>query len=159
MELCLIGLFFLVRDSDDEGRAIGTPCKGQAIIMILAFIATIIYQVLLNRAFDPLFKYLPLVAESGHNLDWEAQNPIITLTNDIIADLAPGERDELERDAFVHEAMRAKPPVIWIPRDELGVSDDEIRRTQQLSRSILISNDNATLDAKCNVVCSAGPPE
>lgn len=155
MELCLIGLFFLVRDSDDEGRAIGRPCKGQAIIMILALIATIIYQVLLNRTFSPLFKYLPLVIESRDNLNPETLNPVITLTNDIIADLAPREGDG---DAYVHEAMRAKPPVIWIPRDELGVSDDEIRRTQQL-RGLLISNDNATLDAKCRVVCSAGPPE
>jgi hypothetical protein len=63
MELCLIGLFFLVRDSDEFGRAVGTPCKGQAIIMIVVLLCTIIYQWLLNRAFGPLLKYLPITLE------------------------------------------------------------------------------------------------
>ena len=56
MELCLVGLFFLVRDADDAGNAVGTPCKGQAIIMIVCLVFTVIYQFLLNRAFGPLFR-------------------------------------------------------------------------------------------------------
>ena len=56
MELCLVGLFFLVRDADDAGNAVGTPCKGQAIIMIICLAFTVIYQYLLNRAFAPLFR-------------------------------------------------------------------------------------------------------
>ena len=56
MELCLVGLFFLVRDADNAGNAVGTPCKGQAIIMIICLAFTVIYQYLLNRAFAPLFR-------------------------------------------------------------------------------------------------------
>lgn len=63
MELCLIGLFFLVRDVDQYGNAVGTPCKGQAIVMIVVLIGTIIFQWLLNASFSPLFRYLPITLE------------------------------------------------------------------------------------------------
>ncbi len=63
MELCLIGLFFLVRDVDSHGNAVGTPCKGQAIVMILVLIGTVIFQWLLNDSFGPLLKYLPITLE------------------------------------------------------------------------------------------------
>ena len=63
MELCLIGLFFLVRDVDSQGNAVGTPCKGQAIVMIIVFAGTIIFQWLLNKSFSPLFRYLPITLE------------------------------------------------------------------------------------------------
>jgi len=63
MELCLIGLFFLVRDVDSQGNAVGTPCKGQAIVMIIVFAGTILFQWLSNKSFSPLFRYLPITLE------------------------------------------------------------------------------------------------
>src|SRR5690606_29469687 len=50
---------------------------------------------------------------------------------DEIEDLSPEERDRLVSRAFQHSALRAKRPVIWIPRDDLGIADDEIWRTQR----------------------------
>jgi hypothetical protein len=58
MEVCLIGLFFLVRNTDDE-----VACKGQAICMIVVLILTAGYQILLNEAFSPLIRYLPITLE------------------------------------------------------------------------------------------------
>lgn len=58
MELCLIGLFFLVRD---EHNKIAT--LPQAIIMIVAFAGTIMFQILVNNAFGPLYTYLPITFE------------------------------------------------------------------------------------------------
>ena len=52
---------------------------------------------------------------------------------DELEDLTPEERDLLVRYAFQHAALRAKRPVVWIPRDKLGVSDDEIRRAKKMS--------------------------
>lgn len=63
MELCLIGLFVLVRDADGWGRPVGTPCKGQAIVMIVVMVLTVLYQLLLNNAFSPLLRYLPITLE------------------------------------------------------------------------------------------------
>lgn len=281
MELCLIGLFFLVRDADDAGRAVGTPCKGQAIVMIILFLLTILYQYLLNKAFGPLFRYLPITLEDeavmrdeefaraqekrwnltegeeygddindvlekrarrsaeeskqaeeiemkeiearrergrvdrrhlgsivpsamgnllpakgswadrsrnqrardsampGHDhfaslhrqhrkqVDPESQRSIVNPIgealfsglNDEIEDLTPEERDKLVQRAFQHEALRAKRPVIWIPRDELGISDDEIHRTQRFSKHIWISNEYTGLDGKARVVYRRSPPD
>ena len=299
MELCLIGLFLLVRDVevDKQGLAqgVGSPCKVQAIIMIIVLVFTVIYQYLLNRAFGPLFRYLPITLEdeavmrdeefaraqekrwatdeeqeraresdtlhdSDHTIpsnvreasrtpersqtggesfemqpietgpdlfgdlkkllppvpllnaqrksSWadrsksprrstlasptEAAEPLksprrkrrthkphkekdlesqhrsasdrlgqalFAGINDEIEDLTPDDRDKLVRRAFQHAALRARRPVIWIPRDDLGVSDDEIRRTQQFSDSIWISNEGTGLDAKNRVIYRRSPPD
>ena len=79
--------------------------------------------------------------------------------NDEIEDLTPEERDKLVRRAFQHQALRAKRPVIWIPRDELGISDDEILRTQKLSKHIWVSNEYTGLDGKGRVVYRRSPPD
>lgn len=287
----MIGLFFLVRDADDDGNAVGTPCKGQAIIMIVVLVFTAIFQILLNRAFAPLFRYLPITLEDeavirdvefataqekqwrlldnepeGANINelleerarqsedesrhvediemkeieagkkrnrldprqlaglvpgavgnmlpargsWAHRSTKHVQTRDSaqpdqnapihsrhhrsrshqhsssafdpedqrragvsrigealfqgihdeIQDLTPEERDKLVQRAFQHEALRARRPVIWIPRDELGVSDDEIRCVQrQFAKNIWISNDYTGLDEKGRVVFRRSPPD
>jgi hypothetical protein len=272
MEICLIGLFFLVRDQDDN-----VACKGQAICMIVVLVLTAGFQILLNEAFNPLIRYLPITLEEDairrddefrraqharlglahddededdveHSLaeaerrerqqgqeprdielkpletdgfsqkrhdsdhlstprlehkssswatnsskrkskyfglnspssaptiramrekiaqDTEAQGPapntvgqaLFAGINDELEDLTPDERDQLVQRAFQHEALRAKRPVVWIPRDDLGVSDDEIYRTQRFSKHIWISNEYQALDGKCRTIFSRSPPD
>ncbi|RAH70593.1 putative DUF221 domain protein [Aspergillus aculeatinus CBS 121060] len=79
--------------------------------------------------------------------------------HDELEDLTPEERDQLTQRAFQHEALRAKRPVIWIPRDDLGVSDDEIYRTQRFSKHIWISNEYQALDGKSHTIFSRSPPD
>jgi hypothetical protein len=79
--------------------------------------------------------------------------------NDEIEDLTPEERDFLVQRAFQHEALRARRPVVWIPRDDLGIADDEIRRTQAFSDNIWISNEFTGLDRKARVVYRRAPPD
>ena len=287
MELVLIGLFFLVRDSKlMNGKEVpdgsSSPCKVQAIMMIVVFGLTVIYQYLLSGAFGPLIKYLPItledeavmrdeqfaraqekrwmLEENGHEdegiesiaqvqarpstnesrgdeniemremetpRDYYALDPrnvgqklgnlvpgkaswadrsrnkaykspvpagnfILTPPqphrrhhrhlktpdlegqpastsvmgeaffagiNDEIEDLSPDERDKLVQRAFQHEALRARRPVIWIPRDDLGVSDDEIERTRAYSKYIWINNGYTGLDGKGNVIYRKSPPD
>ncbi|KAF7718943.1 Rsn1 domain-containing protein [Penicillium ucsense] len=275
MEVCLIGLFFLVRDTQGA-----VACKGQAIVMIIVLILTIGFQILLNEAFGPLIRYLPITLEDDavkrdqefhraqltrlglaaddeeedadqsleHRLakgeqeqrsrdhdaenielrnlesereDWkrqdsglntptrsttkqsswaerspnrrskffgidsagpsptlkalrermahdtEAQGPatnnkghaLFAGIHDELEDLTPDERDQLVQRAFQHEALRAKRPVIWIPRDDLGISDDEVYRTQRFSKHIWISNEYQALDGKGRTIFSRSPPD
>ncbi|KAL4785459.1 hypothetical protein BJX76DRAFT_179370 [Aspergillus varians] len=284
MEVCLIGLFFLVRDA--RGKV---ACEGQAIIMIVMTILTVGFQLLLNEAFGPLIRYLPITLEDdavrrdeefaraqsarlglrgdedeeteemdtiehqlkdrerteiegddevrdielkkfevsdvnkrasglrrkGQSLDpetvanlnssrrpsWatqssnrrskffgansegtvptiqrmreklhqdvEAQGPARRPTgsalfagiHDELEDLTPDERDQLVQRAFQHDALRAKRPVIWIPRDDIGVSDDQIYRTQRFSKHIWISNEYQALDGKGRTIFSRSPPD
>ncbi|CAM1502355.1 Fc.00g043390.m01.CDS01 [Cosmosporella sp. VM-42] len=55
---------------------------------------------------------------------------------DEMKDLDPQSRDSLTCQAFQHKALRSRPPVVWIPRDDLGISEDEIRQTENYSRAI-----------------------
>ncbi|RAL15251.1 putative DUF221 domain protein [Aspergillus homomorphus CBS 101889] len=100
-------------------------------------------------------------------LDAEAQGPparnmgpaLFSGIHDELEDLTPEERDQLTQRAFQHDALRAKRPVIWIPRDDLGVSDDEIYRTQRFSKHIWISNEYQALDGKSHTIFSRSPPD
>ncbi len=87
------------------------------------------------------------------------EDPLFAVINDESEDLTPEARDKLVKQAFQHEALRARRPVIWIPRDDLGISDDEIRRTKEYSESIWISNMYAELDGNANVLYNRSPPD
>jgi hypothetical protein len=78
---------------------------------------------------------------------------------DEIEDLTPEERDSLVRKAFQHYAMRARRPTVWIPRDDIGISDDEVLRTKDFSEHIWISNEHTALDSKVRVVYGRAPPD
>ncbi|KAF2865123.1 hypothetical protein BDV95DRAFT_531691 [Massariosphaeria phaeospora] len=58
LQLCLIGLFFLQTGPDNKAT-----CFPQAIIMIITLGFTVLFQIILNRAFGPLFQYLPITFE------------------------------------------------------------------------------------------------
>lgn len=58
LEITLIGLFLLQRAPD---RTLST--FPQAIVIIVTLIFTVMFQVLLNRAFGPLYQYLPITFE------------------------------------------------------------------------------------------------
>ncbi|RMZ70716.1 DUF221 domain [Pyrenophora seminiperda CCB06] len=58
LELCLVGLFFL--QEDEKGRQ---SCYPHAIVMIVMGALTALFQLVLNRAFGPLFTYLPITFE------------------------------------------------------------------------------------------------
>lgn len=292
MELCLVGLFFLVQDVDNN-----VLCYPQAIIMIVSIFLTALYQIMLNKEFGPLLRYLPITfedeavlrdrafekarlerervkmeeerrqrrLESGslqedddfiaeekangeadrpgstksdngqyemdelrssqekeaprkthrknmmssgggsmikhtvkHSMTWaiEGGNAVKNFAIDApgqrmkehagsrqrqflkdlenqraigdalfggfadeIDDLDPAARDEKIRKAFTHSALRVRRPVVWIPRDDIGVSDDEVRRTNQYSDHIWISNVGTALDSKCRVVYGQAPPD
>lgn len=79
--------------------------------------------------------------------------------HDELEDLTADQRDALVQRAFQHAALRAKRPVIWIPRDDLGVSDDEIQNMSVFSDYLWVSNVRQGLDAKGRCVYSGAPPD
>ncbi|EPQ65372.1 Bgt-913 [Blumeria graminis f. sp. tritici] len=96
--------------------------------------------------------------------DLEAQRKIADALyggyNDDIEDLTPEERNVLVNHAFQHSALRARRPTVWIPRDDIGVSDDEIKRTREFAgNNIWISNIGAALDGNSRVVYGRNPPD
>lgn len=84
---------------------------------------------------------------------------IIMQHNDELEDLTAEERDMLISVAFTHPVLRASRPSVWIPRDELGVSDDEVRRTRELSDDLVVSNRGAFFNKKLKVEIDRAPPD
>ncbi|KAI9892076.1 MAG: hypothetical protein M1814_001782 [Vezdaea aestivalis] len=294
MELCLIGLFLLVRNQAED-----PICFPQAIIMIIMFFSTFLYQIFLNRTFDPLIKYLPLELHLEDRFGWDGEvaqplttsvpltplpehsskdleaqpetptspehdppppdlrredptlpvelqhmtsetkqpqsnihpalRPLPVLSSitkgvsaatssvarnvtstargaakgvskntfgaaqnlaaqqaardaaaqrrsvrrghalfhglaDEMEDLEPDERDVLVRRAFLHEALRARRPVAWIPRDELGIADSEVEEGQRVAgRELWVSDEGCALvrgpRGKMTVVYERSPPD
>lgn len=52
---------------------------------------------------------------------------------------------EAERDAYLHPSITAKVPLLWVPRDEMGVSAQEVEHTLQVTP---ITDEDAWLDEK-----------
>jgi hypothetical protein len=79
--------------------------------------------------------------------------------NDELEDLTSEERDMLVSVAFTHPVLREPKPSVWIPRDDAAVSDDEVRRTRELSRDIAIDNRGAFFNRKLKVKVVKPPPD
>ena len=84
---------------------------------------------------------------------------IIMQHNDELEDLTSEERDMLVSVAFTHPVLRASKPSVWIPRDDVAVSDDEVRRTRELSGDIAIDNKGAFFNRKLKVEVVQPPPD
>ena len=117
-----------------------------------------------RRVLDQLNNLNPLLSRPE---DIEAQraargklaDALFAGVNDELEDLTPEQRDTLVQRAFQHSALRARRPVIWIPRDELGVSDDEVERMSAFSKNLWVSNVRQGLDSKGKCVYSGAPPD
>lgn len=72
--------------------------------------------------------------------------------------LSKHEHDALLLDAFKHEALRRRPPIIWLPADDLGIAEDEIKN---MPEHVYGSTRGATLNAKGNAQYASGfsPPD
>jgi hypothetical protein len=109
--------------------------------MITIIISTAIYQYVLNSAFGPLSKYLPITLDSNVSRYDERLVPL-----DGIQVL--GATTEMP---FEHKTFHVGRPVIRIPKDGLGISADEIHQTQTFSKLISISDRGVSLDANGRV--------
>lgn len=58
----------------------------------------------------------------------------------------------IEDNAYFHPSITSEPPLLWIPRDPMGISKQEIRDT---SKIIPITDESAHLDEKNKIVWDA----
>lgn len=64
----------------------------------------------------------------------------------------PHYSQELAREAYLHPAVKAKPPKLWIVRDEMGISQREINEIREKIPRLDISDDGAHFDEKGKIV-------
>ena len=67
---------------------------------------------------------------------------------DELSDLSPEERDAELKAAFQDPVTREPPPVIWIPQDAAGISEDAIKQSRKYGRYLQYSNAGALLTPK-----------
>ena len=112
---------------------------------------------------DHLDKLNPLAASADLEAQAAARTKLTTAIfaniHDELEDLSAEQRDTLVQRAFQHSATRARRPVIWLPRDQLCVSDDEVLRLGACSQFIWASNVRQGLDSKGRTVYSGAPPD
>lgn len=169
MELCLIGLFLSIRDDQSVFTGIG-----QAVVMMIATTLTAIYQLLLGNIFFSILKYLPAFPKDREDEGGESNGnhssapaldhlrylghtcygwmrPSKEVPQDLqesIDELARNELDVTDRLGYKHEATDHRSPVVWNPKDDLGISEDEIAHAKNYASDIRISNEFADLDIK-----------
>jgi hypothetical protein len=160
MEICLIGHFFVT--VNDEGNS---NCLPHGIAMTGVLVLTVAYQIFTNRTFHSLTEFLPVCGDVYRD----------SLTTSQVGDgdrsvlcarPGGGETDEplvIERsgaeeddDHKVRLEDDALEPIVWIPKDGYGISEDEVRLTAD---SIKVSDDGACLDDEGKVEISTCPPE
>ncbi|KAI4220131.1 MAG: hypothetical protein L6R40_008693 [Gallowayella cf. fulva] len=179
MEVYLIGLFFLVRDDKDR-----VACIGQGVIMVLALAFTATYHIFLKRAYEPLIGTVPVILSSGafgnvHGREgglsdkstWISRSRARVeqlhqvmhqfLEEDIspLADHEQAEKLAAESDVgeICDEALINKQLPIWLPKDNLGISEYEVEQTLKVCSNILISDGSFTIDKKGKIQCCRNP--
>ena len=169
IEFFLIGLFLSIRN--DRGVPTGI---GQVVIMMIATTLTVIYQLLLGNIFFSILKYLPLFPkdkeDEGGESNWNHSSvpaldhlrhlghtcygwmrPSKRVPQDLqesVDELARNELDVIDQHGYKHEAADHRSPLVWIPKDDLGISEDEIAQAKNYASDIRISNEFAELDIK-----------
>ena len=60
-----------------------------------------------------------------------------------------GYTEEIEKNAYYQPSVKSQPPLLWIPRDEMGISRQEVAHTRKV---IPITDEGAQFDAKGKIV-------
>jgi hypothetical protein len=158
-EICMVGLFSI------KGAI------GPLIIIAFYLLLTILAHISLNEALSPLMNFLPRSLDSEeeeiqanreaeaaykyaitrHGKIWKWFHPTLykdyaDLRRKVRRDIVRIEYSEAELEkAYYEPCITAKMPMLWIPKDQGGVSQDEIKQT---STVIPISDQGAHLDEK-----------
>ena len=144
MEVCLIGLFFLVRDSQGN-----VTCEAQGIIIAILFVITIAYQFWLDAHFNGLYKYAPLRLEGEAKIqdqEYEATrlNPDRPSTSATAKDEKteqPRQVNDLSQTSTTTSKTHSTPDQATLPRRP------SMPTTQHSSRHSLTTADMSTQQA------------
>ncbi|KAH7309382.1 hypothetical protein BKA65DRAFT_485479 [Rhexocercosporidium sp. MPI-PUGE-AT-0058] len=80
----------------------------------------------------------------GQNVGLQNWGTFIPVLTNVACIVLPERTQSEPKD----EALTSARPVLWIPKDELGVADDEISHIRKTYDSIWVSNEGASLDAQ-----------
>jgi len=180
LELCLMGLFMTVRNTNDSIVGIG-----QLVLITLATIATITFHVTLEKSFAAVLRHLPAGRDGDyHGVDFNkeslaAQSPsqvlpgvrrlfhrlVALFSRQPLSSVSPSLRAGIHEFAksqnqvqsqHVCKAMPAlhRTPIIFIPRDSFGLTEEEVLLARKRLSNLQFSTELAKLDVNGHLVMS-----
>ncbi|KAG6815304.1 hypothetical protein H0H93_010294 [Arthromyces matolae] len=168
-QVCLAALFFLARNQNRNPSAIP-----QGALMVVLIVLTAGFHIIINNSYGPLLKSLPLSIKD-RVVDDEPAPESVRLTDDkhisvledasekkddggIATSSVPGPRPTDPEDyGFAHPAVSRPQRTIWIPKDTLGLAEEEQRGC--MDASVDASYSHASMNEQGKVDISGGPPD
>ena len=123
MEIALIGLFLLVRDSQDN-----VACKSQAIIMIIILILTAVFHFVMEQHLRPLYEFLPVTLEDSA-VDAERRLFLTHDDNELSSEETPrtGIDTEMESIAKTDGGLSGRPKSMSVTADHARQALSKLR--------------------------------
>ena len=147
MELCLGGLFCLVRDSNDE-----PVCTAQAISMIFLVFFTLIFQCTMGYWDRLSWKITSIIARGKVACHREQEK---VESRQVV-------RFDTARTVCFSKCGNAgsiSRCIIWVPKDALGIAANESYHSRRYNKRLVLSTKGALLDKDGRIVLSGGPPQ
>ncbi|KAH3677084.1 hypothetical protein WICMUC_001839 [Wickerhamomyces mucosus] len=132
-EICLMGLFALARNEKGEAN-----CLYHMFLTFLVFILTAVGQHKTQEMFHKLWN-----KNSALTLHQLIESYRTQRKENKVVDQSSDSRDQFS-DAFHEECSRHRHEVVWLPRDNVGISNEEIMFLNSLD--ITSSNQQSVLD-------------
>lgn len=141
MEVCLIGLFVLSRDENGEAN-----CLPHALFTFVLLILTAAGQIQIQKMFSKLLsKNLPLTlyepGEDKNENDEEQVEP----------------NGDLQNDTFHHPCFQDTHDIIWLPKDDFYISEDEIQKLEDAG--IACSDEQCSMNCNGDINIHDCPPD
>ncbi|KAF9477955.1 DUF221-domain-containing protein [Pholiota conissans] len=172
-QVCLCALFFLAQNENGKPSAIP-----EGALMVVLIVITAGFQMIINNSYGPLLSALPLslqdrtytapvikalpatpvdqeqVQEPSRSSEGEAEGDDELKTKDA----ADKEAESLEESyGFAHPAASRSQRAVWIPRDALGLAEEQERECRE--KGVIVGDVHATMDLAGKVHVKGGPPD
>lgn len=153
LQFCLVGHFFA---QSDNGRPV---CIPQGLVVVISMIVTLLFHRELYVGLRPLLRFKPMARGDS------SEPNLVSVEDEREIGPADGTAPAKgcvreEEDTFQQPALRARAPIVWLPHDEFGISENEISRAKERhaisSATLSVDGVRAFLDTEGRVTVQAG---
>ncbi|KAI0463250.1 hypothetical protein LJB42_003271 [Komagataella kurtzmanii] len=154
LEICLVGFFFLVGDHDENGHYLRSSSFTLGMYMGVTMLVTTYIHIKINQKFDRTYDMLPL--DLCSYFQHESEKDSRRHKDEKTAETRkPPTQDRI---LMLHKSLSYQPEVVWIPRDQVGLSQFVISNFSPPSDAIIpIIDSGAVISMDGQVSICSGP--
>ncbi|KAF8068760.1 hypothetical protein FPV67DRAFT_1088897 [Lyophyllum atratum] len=170
-QVCLCALFFLAQDENKNPSAVA-----EGALMVVLIVITAGFNIIINNSYGPLLHALPLSLKDKTyggtpSIKEQRDSDEVPLSAHRSIELRPRygdakdpagpnstEKAKTEEDyGFAHPAASRPQRTVWLPRDRLGVAEEEGRACREAG--VDVSMADAEMNEKGKVDIRGAPPD